>query len=97
MSLSAFQSSSAFTLGDNALHKVQGTEAIIKYAFKNRLLLWEALQASGSGIGYIGDRNVECDGNKNLAIVGDRVLEIILSLNWRESRTHRGIFLPPHG
>lgn len=75
--------------------KILGIEALIDYKFTSRLLLWEALQASGSPVRTIGDRSLGTDGNKSLAIVGDRILDTVLSLDWRNSRTHKGYFHLP--
>lgn len=51
----------------------QAIEAITARPFHDRGLVWEALQAAGSGVTRIGHRTI-MDGNKNLALVGDTAL-----------------------
>lgn len=69
--------------------KIQGAQAVIGYTFKKPFLLWEALQAAGSPVLRIGNRNL-LDGNKRLAILGDRVLELALADDWYEGIEARG-------
>lgn len=53
------------------------------YTFKDRTLLWEALQAAGSGVTKAGSRVIDRhDGNKRLAVVGDMVPGAVLSAQW---------------
>jgi len=69
---------------------IQGAQSVIDYNFNRPLLLWEALQAAGSPVHSIGDRRLP-DGNKRLAILGDRVLELALADGWYEGTETRGI------
>lgn len=56
-------------------------EKTIGYTFQQPMLLWQALQAAGS-------YNIEATkanyggGDKRLAIVGDRILDLLLALEW---------------
>lgn len=55
---------------------IQGVEEIINYQFINPKLICEALLAAGS---YLpGIVRISKDGNKNLALVGDAVLQLVL-------------------
>jgi len=49
--------------------KIQGTETIVGHTFNNPLFLWEALQAAGSTVLFVGNRRLE-NGNKRLAVLG---------------------------
>lgn len=69
--------------------KIQGAEKITGYTFNNSLLLWEALQAAGSPVHFIGGRRLE-NGNKRLAILGDTVLQLALVEDWYGGDTARG-------
>lgn len=69
--------------------KIHRAQDIIGSTFKNPLLLWEALQAAGSPVQFIGTRRLP-DGNKRLAIFGDRVLELVLSESWYQGTEPRG-------
>lgn len=71
--------------------KIEGAQTVIGYTFKKSRLLWEALQAAGSPVLRIGNRNL-LDGNKRLAILGDRVLELALADDWYEGTEVRGRF-----
>ena len=73
---------------------VRGVQSIIGYGFNDRLILWEALQAAGSGVSSAGTRRFP-DGNKRLAIVGDTVLKLVLVSEWYESADTRGMFFMP--
>ncbi|ODM19420.1 hypothetical protein SI65_04404 [Aspergillus cristatus] len=55
---------------------IQGVERIINYQFTNPKIICEALLAAGRYLPGI----VRCskDGNKNLAMVGDAVLQLVL-------------------
>ncbi len=68
---------------------VNGAQEVIKYTFSDPLILWEALQATGSPVHSIGGRRL-LDGNKRLAILGDRVLELALAEGWYEGTEARG-------
>ncbi|KAI1132250.1 ribonuclease III domain-containing protein [Nemania abortiva] len=52
-------------------------QKIINYQFQNEDLLWEALQAPGSGVVTLNGR-VLAQGNKNLAAIGDAVATLII-------------------
>ncbi|KAL8769521.1 MAG: hypothetical protein Q9209_004582 [Squamulea sp. 1 TL-2023] len=68
---------------------VAGVEAIIGYTFNDKFLLWEALQAAGSNVSIAGTRTIT-DGNKRLAVVGDKILELVLAERWYGSGQVRG-------
>ena len=69
---------------------IRGVENIIDYRFTDPLILWEALQAAGSGISSAGSRRFP-DGNKRLAVVGDTILELVLVEAWYNSTHVRGM------
>ncbi|KAI3556538.1 hypothetical protein CABS01_03676 [Colletotrichum abscissum] len=52
-------------------------EHILDYRFNTRSLLLESLQTPGSGVRTAGDRSI-IDGNKTLALLGDKVLGFLL-------------------
>ena len=64
---------------------MEAVETIIQYHFKNKELLWEALQAAGASSSSTGD------GNKRLAIVGDAVLKLALMEDWYPTETVKGL------
>ncbi|KAL8718023.1 MAG: hypothetical protein Q9181_008244 [Wetmoreana brouardii] len=66
-------------------------EATIGYRFHKPTLLWEALQADGSVIYSSGSPRYE-EGNKRLAIVGDKILDFLLSLKWYHTWEKRVVF-----
>ncbi|KAI9818400.1 MAG: hypothetical protein M1827_000458 [Pycnora praestabilis] len=68
---------------------LQEAQRIIQYQFNDPLLLWEALQAAGSGVYRIGNRHL-FDGNKRLAILGDTVLKLVLVEHWYNGVEDRG-------
>ena len=72
------------------LNKIRGVEATIGYDFTDPLILWEALQAAGSGIRFAGTRHFP-DGNKRLAVLGDTILQLVLVQDWYDSAEVRGI------
>jgi hypothetical protein len=55
---------------------IDGVETATGYLFVNEFILWEALQAPGSGVRQAGGRSIP-DGNNRIALVGDAVLQII--------------------
>lgn len=63
------------------LSQVHDCQEAIGYTFQDELLLWEALQASGSLICH-GTIPRYRAGNTRLAIVGDKLLDLLLSLEW---------------
>lgn len=69
--------------------KLTAIEARLKYAFRDRSLLWEALQAAGSGVTRIGRRNVN-EGKYCLAVVGDSALDFVLAGQWFRTDGSRG-------
>ena len=72
------------------LYKTRGVEAIIGYTFNDPLILWEALQAAGSGTCSAGTRRF-ADGNKRLAMLGDAILKLVLVKDWYDTLDIRGI------
>ncbi|KAI4206602.1 MAG: hypothetical protein LQ346_000992 [Caloplaca aetnensis] len=70
------------------LNQAYECEKSLDYIFKDILLLWEALQADGALISR-GSMPRYRAGNKRLAIVGDRVLELLLSLKWYDTYQDR--------
>lgn len=70
-------------------------EQIIGYAFTDKNVLWEALQVAGSGVLRIDNRPVT-DGNKRLAIWGDRLGEQVISAQWYNSGDPKGGIIFPN-
>ena len=68
---------------------VHGVEHIIGYQFNDPSMIWEALQAAGSPVLRIGNRRL-VEGNKRLAVLGDKVLDLALAEAWHEGNTARG-------
>ena len=68
----------------------RGVESIIGYSFTDPLILWEALQAAGSGVRSAGTRRF-ADGNKRLAVLGDTILKLVLVEEWYDSLDVRGM------
>lgn len=75
-----------------ALRKVQRCQEIIKYEFIDQDLGWEALQMAGNGTKVAGSREIP-NGNKRLAILGEFVINVILSRDWYDSGANEGGFL----
>ena len=69
--------------------KIAGLQAALQRNFANADIAWETLNLAGSGITYAGMRSFP-DGNKRLAVLGDRVLELVISQEWYESGDIRG-------
>lgn len=67
-------------------------ERKLGHIFEDPNHLWEALQAHGNGIKYIGDRKIE-DGNKKLAMLGDCLIKVAILNDWFESGESRRTFL----
>lgn len=61
--------------------EIEVLEKKIRYRFVDRELLREALQASAAW---------NEDGNKNLALIGDRVLGLVLAISGRKENKPRG-------
>ena len=68
---------------------VSGVEKIIGHQFADRHKLWEALQAAGSPVRFIGARSIP-DGQKRLAMIGDSVLKLALIGHWYLGNEARG-------
>ncbi|KAL8994158.1 MAG: hypothetical protein Q9188_007146, partial [Gyalolechia gomerana] len=66
-------------------------EAILGYTFHHPLHLYEALLASGSAL-TLGPHPRFRSGNKRLAIIGDRILDLLLSLAWYPTGEERLTF-----
>ena len=80
---------------DRMNRKLDAAQAAIDYQFRDTSLLWEALQAAGSGASIIGGMIVaRGDGNKKLALIGDAVLKLVVMCDLRERRTDRGTVHP---
>lgn len=75
----------------NDQEKVERVMAILGHRISDGHLghLWEALQLPGSGVFQIDGRAIT-EGNKRLAIVGDRALELASVMQWRLSGHARG-------
>ena len=73
---------------------VDEVENIIGYTFKDQNRLREALQASGSygalSTTYPGRDRPFPDGHKRLAVIGDTVLQLSLSISWYSGVQNRG-------
>lgn len=69
--------------------KIAGLEKAINYTFRDRDLVWEALQMPGSMVRAAGARPIP-DGNKRLAAIGDAVMEVVLRGRWYEQGFARG-------
>lgn len=67
------------------LLKTHSCERAIGYQFREPLLLWEALLA------YEASPHLPrySEGNKRLAILGDRILDLLLALKWYPTWTPR--------
>jgi ribonuclease-3 len=61
--------------------ELEDFESMINYRFIDRTLLREALQASSA---------LNEDGNKTLALVGDRVLDLVIVISGRTKNKPRG-------
>ncbi|RHZ47227.1 ribonuclease III domain-containing protein [Aspergillus thermomutatus] len=59
-------------------------ENIIHYDFTNRAILYEALRSAGALV--MTGRPHRCDGNKDLAQIGDAVLRLILVMDGYEAK-----------
>lgn len=68
---------------------VAGVEAIVGRQFTDPNKLWEALQAAGSPVLFIGTRRIS-DGHKRLALIGDSVLKLALISHWYAGTDPRG-------
>jgi hypothetical protein len=68
------------TLSMNAAISV--VQNIIGYTFRHPLLLWEALQAPGSDVYRVGDRQISNQGHKRMAMLGDKWLDLVILMDW---------------
>lgn len=68
---------------------LQAVQDIIGYRFREREILWEAMQAAGSNVRSAGDR-IFADGNKRLAVIGDTVLQLVFAVKWYNGGNIRG-------
>lgn len=71
---------------------ITGVQDIIGYNFTDPFILWEALQAAGSGNTFAGNRRFP-EGNKRLAVLGDTILQLVLVRDWYETALVRGILV----
>lgn len=53
--------------------KLERAQVLLNHQFKTTDYLWEALQCAGSGVLFSGARFIP-DGNKRLAIIGDKLI-----------------------
>jgi len=67
----------------------QTLEVMLGHVFNGPNLPWEALQAAGSQVRFIGNHPLP-DGNKRLAIVGDTVAKLVLCEAWFTTIHPRG-------
>lgn len=72
--------------------KTQTVEAAIGYVFDDKDLIWEALNLAGSGIMHAG-RRVFDKGNQKLAIIGDRMADVALAVEWYGKGHSKGMDL----
>ncbi|GFF29788.1 ribonuclease 3 [Aspergillus udagawae] len=68
--------------------RAESVEDIIHYDFTNRAILYEALHSAGA-LAKTG-RAYRSDGNKDLAQIGDAVLQLILVMDGYEAKASRG-------
>ena len=73
---------------------ITGVQDIIGYNFADPLILWEALQAAGSGNTFAGNRRFP-EGNKRLAVLGDTILQLVLVRDWYDTARVRGTLVFP--
>jgi hypothetical protein len=66
--------------------KIISLETIIDYSFKDKSTAWEALQLAGNGF----STKFITNGNKRLAIVGNLVIDTVLSEAWYRSGKPEG-------
>lgn len=66
----------------NKRSMIQRIEGIIQYTFQHKDIIWEALQAPGSGYRVSGNRHIDSQGNKRMAVLGDAYARVILLEEW---------------
>lgn len=62
----------------NMAAKLELAQDILGYEFNDPSLLWEALQAPGSGVLFSAGRRFTNEGNKPLAAIGDALLSLYI-------------------
>ena len=75
-----------------ALLKIQRCQEIIRHEFTDQNLCWEALQMAGNGTKAAGPRKIP-NGNKRLAILGEYVINLVISSDWYHTGTDEGGFV----
>ena len=73
------------------IESVHGVENILGYTFSDKSIIWEALQAPGSGVYNSGSRPISGKGNKRLALMGDAAAELVLRVYWYKSGSQLGL------
>jgi ribonuclease-3 len=75
---------------------IVGVQNIIGYIFTDPSILWEALQAPGSGVLMSGNRVLSSEGNKRMALVGDAWLKMAIITEWLAENLPKGkrLFTP---
>ncbi|KAH8743087.1 ribonuclease III domain-containing protein [Diaporthe sp. PMI_573] len=71
--------------------KLELAQKILGYEFKDPSLLWEALQAPGSGVLFSAGRMYTNEGNKPLAGIGDILLSLYIKDRARNHRQPVGV------
>lgn len=67
--------------GEKKKTMIRAVVKFINYDFSSHDLLWEALQAPGSGVTVIGDRFLGTRGHQRLALVGNKALGLLIVEN----------------
>lgn len=75
--------------------KLELTQRIVGYQFRDLDILWEALQARGSPVTRIGNREL-ADGNRRLALVGDSVQKLKCKYDLYAQGLYPGKLPPPN-
>lgn len=78
-------------MDSNPQAKILRVEQLIAYTFSQKDLIWEALQQSDNGVTQKGIQALT-DGNKRLAVVGDRAAELVLSSDWYQTGDPKGSY-----
>lgn len=68
---------------------IRGIERIIQYTFQDKDIIWEALQAPGSGYRMSGNRHIDSKGNKRMALLGDAYARVVVLEEWFGRTTSR--------
>jgi hypothetical protein len=72
--------------------RLTGVENQINYKFNDQNCLWEALQAPGSGVLFVGTRRLTSEGNKRFALKEDAAIKYGLVERWYVIGCPRGKF-----